>query len=141
GRQTSFSYGSNSTTITDPKGLVTLDVFDQGVLVYETRGVGTANAATWSYTYDPVTLGLTSTRDPSGHVTTTTYDTQGDPLTTTDALGRTTTRTYDALNDVTSATDPKGVTSTWSYDSAGNLQSASTPLAGSSPAVARTTSY
>ena len=51
-----------------------------------------------------------------------TYDPNGNVLTSTDALGNTTTLTYDPVfNKVTSATDPLGNTARFAYDSHGNL--------------------
>lgn len=147
-RTTTFAYtGDNSSasggtvTITDPKGNVVVEHYQNGERVSVTKGSGTPQAATWSYTFDPATLGITSISDPNGHVTRMTYDGSGNLLTTTDPLNRTTTNTYDALNDLLTSQDPKQVTTTYVYDTAGNIQSASTPLVGSSPLQNETTTY
>jgi RHS repeat-associated protein len=51
-----------------------------------------------------------------------TYDTNGNILTSTDALANTTTYTYDpTFNQVTSITDPLSHTSTYGYDTSGDL--------------------
>jgi len=147
-RTTTFAYtGDNSSasggtvTITDPKGNVTVEQYQNGERMVVTKGNGTAQAATWSYTYDPATLGVATVVDPNGHVTQMSYDSSGNELTSTDALNRTTTNTYDSLNDLTSSKDPNQVTTTYVYDAAGNLQSRSTPLVGSSPLQSSTTTY
>jgi RHS repeat-associated protein len=145
GRATTFSYtppdsnGNSSTMITDPRGEVTLDHYYNGLLMSETKGYGTAQAATWSYTYDPVSLGVASITDPNGNVTSQTWDAAGNVLSTTDPLGRVTTNTYDAQNDLLTITDPNGVTTTNTYDAHGNLLATSTPLVGNGQTY--TTSY
>jgi RHS repeat-associated protein len=140
-RKTTFSYGSGTTTITDPKGNATVEQYTTGLRTALTKGYGTASAATWTTAYDQATLGVTSSTDPNGNARSMTYDGAGNTLTVTDALGRRTVNTYDALNDLTSTTDPKGVTTTYTYDSNGNLTQVSTPLVGASPAVNQATVY
>jgi RHS repeat-associated protein len=145
GRQTTLSYtgpdgnGNSSTSITDPKGNVTVDQYYNGLLLAETKGYGTAQAATWSYTYDPLSLGVTSITDPNGDTTTQTWDASGNLLSRTDPLGRTTTYTYDAQNNLLTFTDPSGVTTTNTYDVHGNPLTVSTPLVGGGST--RTTTY
>ena len=148
GRTTTWAYaGDNtsasggSTTMTSPNGNVTVFDYQNLELQSETQGAGTAQAATTSYTYDPVTLGLTAVTDPDGGITTSTYDAQGNLLTQTDPLGRTTTYTYNALNDVTSVGDPSGVTTTYTYDANGNLLSTSRPLTSTGQAATVTLTY
>jgi RHS repeat-associated protein len=146
GRTTKFAYSGEplgeaggTTTITDPKGNVTVQNYQYGELLSETKGYGTPQAATWTFGYDPATLGMTSVTDPDGHTTTSTFDSEGNTLTTTDPLGRTTTNTYDSLNDLLTTTDPLGVTTTMTYDAHGNLLSTSRPLTGTSEV--QTTTY
>lgn len=148
GRTTKFEYSGEplgeaggTTTITDPKGNVIVQNYQYGELLSETKGYGTPQAATWTFGYDPATLGMTSVTDPDGHTTTSTFDSEGNTLTTTDALGRTTTNTYDALNDLLTSTDPLGVTTTMTYDAHGNLLSTSRPLTGTSEAQTSTYTY
>lgn len=147
-RLTTFAYAGDShsatggtTTVTDPKGNITVDTYQYGLLTSETKGAGTPEAATWTYRYDPVTIGRTSVTDPNGNTTSATYDAHSNLLTKTDGLGRTTTSTYNALNEPLTTTDPLGVTTTNTYDAAGNLLTTSTPLVGSSPAQVQTTTY
>ncbi len=132
GRTTKFSYGPSSspslsagqTLITRPSGSETLDTYTNGLLVSETRGYGSATPSTVSYTYDPVTLGVTSITDPNGHVQTFSYDSRGNRISASNALGMTTTYTYDALNDLTSSTSPLGVKTSTGYDQAGHIATA-----------------
>jgi RHS repeat-associated protein len=140
-RKTTFSYGSGTTTITDPKGNVTVEQYTTGLRTALTKGYGTASAATWTTAYDQATLGVTSSTDPNGNTRSMTYDGAGNTLTVIDALGRRAVNTYDALNDRTSGTDPKGFTTTSTYDANGNLTQVSTPLVGASPAVNQATAY
>ncbi len=138
-RQTSFAYSGTpmsdaggTTTITDPKGNVTVDAYRWGLLTSATRGSGTSAAATTSYGYDPATLAPTSVTDPNGNVATMTYDVNGNLLTIKDPLGNTTTNTYNGFKEVLTTKDPLGVTTTMTYDSKGNLSSLSRPLTGTS---------
>jgi RHS repeat-associated protein len=133
GRTISFSYtldaiGAQQTTITDGKGNVTVELFQSNLLLSRTKGYGTPQAATWTYTYDPGTLGVASETDPNGHTTHNTWDANGNLLSHTAALSRTTSYAYDALNDTTAITDPLGVVTRMTYDAHGNLLSTSRPL-------------
>jgi RHS repeat-associated protein len=145
GRKTTFSYASGAsgpqTTITDPNGNVEVQQFQNNLLVSKTLGSGTPQAATWTYTYDPVSLGVTSVTDPNGHVIQRTFDANANMLSQADALGRTTSYTYDKLNDQTSVTDPLNVTTTMTYDAQGHLLTRSTPLAGTSQTATVTYTY
>jgi RHS repeat-associated protein len=148
GRTTKFAYNGEplseaggTTTITDPKGHVTVQTYRFGELMSETRGHGTPEAATWNFEYDQNTLGVTSVTDPDGHTTNSTYDAEGNTLTTEDALGHQTVNTYDALNDLLTSTDPMGVTAANTYDAHGNLLRASRPLTGTSEVQTTTYTY
>lgn len=148
GRTTEFSYSGDPTSatggttlITDPKSNVTADTYQYGVLTSETKGFGTAQAATTKYTYDPVTAALASTTDPDGHTTFYTVDSSGNRLSTTDPLGRQTLATYNNLNEPLTETDGNQVTTTFTYDGGGNLKSESTPLVGTSQSKLVTYTY
>ncbi len=133
GRTTTFDYTSvsGSTKITDPKGNVSLDTYQYGLRTGHVTGYGTTQAATSTFRYDPNTVGLTSATDPNGHMSTFTYDANGNRTSSTDALGRSISATFDALNDQTASTDQNGVVTTATYDTSGNLLSTSRPLNGS----------
>jgi RHS repeat-associated protein len=147
-RLTQFAYTGSSlspaggtTTITDRKGNMEYDQYQSGVLVSQTKGYLTPQAATWTYQYDAATMAMTAETDPDGHVTRMQYDANGNVIATVDALGRWTTTTYNALNKPLTVTDPTRVTTTSTYDTNGNLTSTSRPLVGSSPLQTQTTTY
>ena len=129
GAKTTFGYGPSAalglkagqTLITDPSGHKTLDTYVNGLLVTQVRGYGTSDAATWSYTYDPASLGVTSVTDPDGHTAYATYDTRGNKLTSTDALGNTWSYEYDSHDQLTVSVDPLGLRTTYGYDQAGHV--------------------
>jgi RHS repeat-associated protein len=128
GRTTTWAYSGDATTpaggtttLTDPRGIVTVYNFTNLELNSVVHGSGTSLAATTSYTYDPATLGITSVTDPLGRVTNNSYDTFGNLLSSTDPLGNTTSYSYDSFNQVTSKTTPLGETTTYEYDGSGNL--------------------
>jgi len=115
-----FSSAGGTTTITDPHGNVEVQDYTSGELMSLTKGYGTSAAATWTYAYDPTSLGTTSVTDPNDRTTTSTYDTNGNLLTSSDALGNTTTYTYNTFNEPLTVTDPMGITTTHTYDANGN---------------------
>lgn len=90
---------------TDPLGTVSVDSYANGLLVCQTHGFGSPEAATTQYGYDPVTLGRTMTKDPLGHVSGAGYDSRGNLTSTIDPLGRVTLLTYNAFNEVLTARD------------------------------------
>jgi RHS repeat-associated protein len=143
GSPTTFQYApdGSSTVITDPRGRQVLETYAFGVRTSITRGYGSAQAATWSFTYDPYTLGVIGITDPNGHSTYRTYDASGNVIAASDGLGRTTTFAHNAFNEPTVITDPLSVSTTMTYDAAGNLRSRSTPLVGTSPLQVQTTQY
>ena len=115
GRTTTFAYSGDNfsnaggtTTITDPRGIIETQHYAGGLLMSLTEAAGTASAATWSYTYDPVTHGRLFVTDPNGKTSHYTYDSDGNVLSSTDTLGNTTTYTYNSLNEPTSVTGPSG---------------------------------
>jgi RHS repeat-associated protein len=129
-RQTTFTYGTNQTTVLDPKGNQQVDYYNQGLRTALTKGYATAQAATWQYFYDTQTLALIGRTDPNGKQTNFTVDGSGNPLTVTDPLGRQTTNTYNAFNQLLTSRDPNGVATTYTYNGNGNLTTVSRPLSG-----------
>ena len=127
---TQFSYGLGRTEITSPERRVRRDWYASGQLIRRDEAVGTANAATWEYEYDPDTHGTTRVTDPNGHVWRSTYDAAGRRTSTTDPLEHFTTTEYDELGDPVTSVDADGVTTTSTFDERGNLLSTSTPLSG-----------
>ena len=100
-----FSYGSGTTTSTDPNGNSWQDAYNGNVLVQRIDPTGGATR----YGYD-ANLNLTARTDANGHQTTMAYDSSGNKASETSPLGATKTWTYDSLNDVTAFTDPDGNT-------------------------------
>ena len=129
GDETTFTYGPNGgltagqTLTTDPAGHKTLDTYANGLLTSETKGYGTANAGTWSYTYDPVTLGVSTMTDPDGNLTTYTYDDEGDRTSESNGLGVTTNYLYDSQGDLIESIDGNGVATVNQYDQSGHIPS------------------
>ncbi len=128
GRTTTLGYAGDpetttgsTTTITDPRGLVAVQSYQQMQLQSVTHASGTPAATTTSYSYDPFTLQISSVTDPNGHTHTFTYDRHGNLMGSTDALGRSTRFTWTGLNEPASFTDPLGNSTTYSYDGNGNL--------------------
>jgi len=132
---------TNTTTITDPNGHVVVAHHTNYLLTSLTRGSGSPQAATSSFTHDPVAMQVASTTDPRGHVWRRTYDPSANLLTATDPLGHTTTYTYDSQNQPRTETDPLGVTTTHGYDANSNLTSSSRPLAGTADTQRTTYGY
>ena len=148
GRKTTFVYSGTpdtvdggTTLVTDPKGNEALETYQYDLRVAETKGYGTASASNTYYLYDPNTLQATQITDPDGHVTTMTYDSDGNLLTKTDPLGRKSAYTYNALNETLTATDPNGVKTTNTYDNDGNLTKMSNDCSTCATPIKQTTSY
>jgi RHS repeat-associated protein len=134
GRITTFNYGPSSspslvagqTLVTDPSGHKILYTYSGGLLTSETRGYGTTAAATSSYTYDPLSLGVSTKVDPGGNTTTYSYDDHGNLTSQSDALGYTTNYAYDAMGDKIESIDPTGLATVNVYDQAGHIKTSST---------------
>lgn len=127
GHTTAFTYGPDAglaagqTLITDPAGHKTLDTYQNGLLVSETKGYGSADSGTTSYTYDPVSLGVSTQTDPDGNLETFSYDDHGNKISASDALGYTTNYSYDNAGNVLESVDPNGVATVNRYDEAGHV--------------------
>ncbi|MFF0018766.1 RHS repeat-associated core domain-containing protein [Streptomyces sp. NPDC005374] len=129
GHATTFTYGPDSgtgltdgqTLVTDPSGHKTLDTYAEGLLTSETKGYGTSDAGTWSYTYDPVSLGVTSISDPDGNLQTFAYDDHGNQISASDARGFTTTHAYDDSDNLTTTITPDGLRTDYAYDESGHI--------------------
>ena len=139
GRTTTWTYSGDNvssaggqTVVADPEGNLTIYDYQNLELLSVTRGAGTPAVATWSYSYDPATLGVATSTDPDGHTTSFTYDGAGNQLVTTDALGHTMTRTYNAFNEVSSVTDPMGINTSYTYDANSNTLTKTVTGAGGS---------
>jgi RHS repeat-associated protein len=119
--------GYSTTTVTDQNGNETAYQYVGNLLTSVTKGAGTPQAATTSYTNDPTTLAQATVTDPNGHVSRSSYDLAGNLMSATDGLGTSSSYSYDNLGDVLTVTDPNGVLTTNSYDANGNQLTTSTP--------------
>lgn len=57
--------GTQTSTIVDPNGHETQDVFVDGMMTSQTKGVGSSVAAAWNYSFDQNTLGINTTTEPA----------------------------------------------------------------------------
>ncbi|WP_328299176.1 DUF6531 domain-containing protein [Streptomyces sp. NBC_00435] len=128
GGVTVFEYGpdgtgltAEQTRVTDPVGHKTLYTYQSGMLTSETRGAGTADAGTWTYTYDPVSMGMTSSSDPNGNLQTFAYDDHGNRISESDARGFTTSHVYDDGDHLITTVDPGGLRTDRAYDESGHI--------------------
>lgn len=127
GNLTRFDYGPNTglgiaagqTLVTDPSGHKTLDTYSNGTLASETAAYGTAQAASTTYSYDPLTLGVTQVTHPDGSKVSYTYDAAGDRTSTTDELGRISTSIYNQFGQVVRSTTPSLRQTVTTFSSAG----------------------
>jgi RHS repeat-associated protein len=123
------------TSLTDPLGNVTTFEYDaQGNLVAITdpeqnQNPDPAQRLKTRLTYNSVGQPLTTT-DPLGNVTTFTYDAHGNLASITDPLGHTTTRTYDAASRLLTQTDPRGKVTRFGYDALNRLTRLVDPMQG-----------
>jgi RHS repeat-associated protein len=101
-----FSSSGGTTTITDSDGNVEVQDYTNGELTSLTKGYGTSTAATTTYAYDPNTLGTASVTDPDANTTSATYDSNGNELTSTNALGNTSTYSYNGFDEQSCAASP-----------------------------------
>ncbi len=124
----SYQPESSQATLTGRDGGVTTylydPILDKPLLIIAPDGGMTSN------TYD--TKGnLISTIDPSGNTTSYAYDAGGNLFTITDPQGGITRYSYDPIfNLVTSITDPNGNITAYTYDGLGNLLSLNDPTGG-----------
>jgi len=140
-RLTQFAYTPGKTTITDPNGNQTVDIYQNTELIQETKAFGTLQAATSNYSYDQVSLGIATIKDANGNVTSNTWDANGNLLSRTDALAQTTRHAYNSFNEPVSTTDPLGVSTTNTFDATGNLTKTSNPLVGTTQYAVTSFSY
>jgi RHS repeat-associated protein len=127
GHLTSFTYGpagglsAGQVLVTDPAGHQDLQTYTGGLLTSETKASGTADAGTWTYTYDPVSLGISSIIDPLGNLETFAYDDHGNKISSSDARGFATNYLYDDHGNLIATITPQGVRTSNNIDEAGHV--------------------
>src|ERR671924_77609 len=123
---TTFSWDSatQTTTVTDARGNVWKDVYQNGVLLQRID----AQSNTTQYGFDS-NLNQTSVTGPDGNQVTLGYDSKGN-LTSANsaALNATKNVTYNAQNEIATITDARGKVTTYGYDGNGNVASVTDPL-------------
>jgi len=107
GRPTQFAYTGDPTSVLaldgtvppspDPAGDVTVDTYEYGVLIQQTVGYGTPQAATTSWTYDPATAAVLE-RPPQWGNDELHGGLDGNVLSLS-TLGRQTSATYNGFNE------------------------------------------
>ncbi|HEU5254111.1 MAG TPA: RHS repeat-associated core domain-containing protein [Solirubrobacterales bacterium] len=139
GRATSFEYGGFHTRMTnEATGAVTDFWFDSNNQPTSvTRGFGTEDAITDSFTYDDAGHNLTRT-DGKGNTTVYTYNAAGDRASATDPLENKTEWEYNSTHDIVSETTPGGEMTTIVRDANGNPETVSRPAPGE---ATQTTSF
>ena len=117
----------------DENGTITLYEYDtKWNLKKLTEAAGKPEQRITTYTYDTYGNRLSTTIEAdavSAAVTTSaTYDEYGNAKTKTDGVGNTTSYTYDAMGNVLTETKPGNRTWTYTYDNAGSLLTETDPL-------------
>jgi YD repeat-containing protein len=130
-RTTTFTYGSGTTTVTDPSGHNTVLTFDASDQLLSVTYPPDSNGNTQTYTYVYNSNGdLKSVTDPLNNLTKYTYDGNDNLSTAKDAYGNLTTCTYDTSNHIVTKTytpgsgqsGPASTTMRYAYNSAGLLR-------------------
>ena len=145
-RTTTWTYDAlnDMTSVTDPLGVTTTNTYDLygNLLSSSTLLTGTSQAATTTFTYDPLHPGdLATVTDPVGKVWRYVHDSAGNVTRTEDPLGDATTYGYNSIGQRTSRTSPRGnqpgavaanFTTSYSYTPNGDLQTVTDPLGATS---------
>ncbi|MCL4292304.1 MAG: hypothetical protein KJ056_04650 [Acidimicrobiia bacterium] len=116
GATTNFMYLGDVRLVGHPDGTATGYAYPGGVMTAEYRAIFTASQAVTSFEHDPDTLGITKITDPTGRVSTATYDGRGYRTSATDPAGATTTWSYGSRGELLTMTEPGGTETTWTYD-------------------------
>ncbi|HUY56149.1 MAG TPA: SBBP repeat-containing protein [Candidatus Nanopelagicaceae bacterium] len=116
-----------ATTITDPIGGVRLDYYDShGRLRQTTDPSGVTAVQDVDAGYHPVGAVLAGSQGTLR--TDSSYDANGDLLSSVDGLGNVSFNQYDVLGDLLTHTDQAGNVTTYQYDPAGDLLTSTDPL-------------
>jgi RHS repeat-associated protein len=146
GNSSSFSYGSQITMVTDPRGHLTTQLFDPRWRLLSQSDTVNLVPYVLEYKYEDAYSNLTATIDRNGNRTDYTYDARGNVLTKTDpqvppAPRYVTTYVYDAKNNLTQLTDARNFVTTNTYDPTTNVKLSTTQQITSGPATYATTKW
>ncbi|HEV3256736.1 MAG TPA: hypothetical protein VG013_07655, partial [Gemmataceae bacterium] len=114
-------FAGQATAYTDGISRTTTNVYQYGSGLGDLVQVTNADSSLMTYQYDSTFHEVTQIQDTLGRLTTFTYNSQGDLLTTRDALNNVTTQVWSS-GLLQSVTDPLNHTTTYQYDSARRLQ-------------------
>ncbi len=109
GHERKWKYGEGETTITEPNGAETLQIFNaanEPTKIVEAKG--TASEKSTEYEYDGTTFALRKTIDPNKQVTEYGYDEEGNRTSEKDPNGDERKWEYDKKHDVVKETSPEG---------------------------------
>ena len=112
-----YDAAGKNTSSTDPEGKTKTISYDSTTSSTVTEKDG----STWTRTYDSVLNAPTATTDALGNITSKTFDSKGNLLTSTTPEGNKTSYTYDSENNMTSVTDALGKTTSYTYNSLGQV--------------------
>jgi RHS repeat-associated protein len=118
---TGFAWDSSTqtATVTDPRGGVWKDVYQNGVLYQRID----AQSHTTQFGFDS-NLNETSVAGPDGNQVSLGYDSKGNLTSASSAaLNASKSATYNARNDIATITDARGKVTSYGYDANGNLSS------------------
>lgn len=118
-----YDKDNNLVSVVDPLNNKTTYAYQNNYPIKQTDASGDVS----TNTYDSKGQVLTTT-DAKGSITTYTYDSYGHLLTTVDPLGNKSTNAYNAEGDLISVTSPKGETTSFVFNNIGLKTSQKSPL-------------
>ncbi len=129
GHTRKWQYGTNETTLTEPNGSETLELFNSaGEPTKITRAKGKGEETTTEYEYNAETFNRTKTIDGNKHATTYGYDAEGNKTSEVDPNKDERKWTYDKKHDVESETTPEGETTTYKLNAKGDPEAVERPI-------------
>ena len=129
GHTRKWKYGTNETTLTEPNGSETLELFNSaGEPTKITRAKGKTEETTTEYEYNAETFNRTKTIDGNKHSTTYGYDAEGNKTSEKDPNGDERKWAYDKKHDVETETTPEGETTTYKLNAKGDPEAVERPV-------------
>jgi len=129
GHTRKWKYGTNETTLTEPNGSETLELFNAaGEPTKVTHAKGKGEETTTEYEYNAVTFNCTKTIDGNKHEAKYGYDGEGNKTSETDPNKDERKWTYDKKHDVETETTPEGETTTYKLNAKGDPETMERPI-------------